>query len=801
MDDKFIKWFINEIPVLHEKGIVSEQTAKSLNDYYVKKLEDIVSQAANPAFTELTTVSEPLEKVSSAKAPAVKKSSKLSISVILTVVASVLISFGIISLIAYNWAAIPRLAKAITAILLLAGTQAGGLFLLKTGRAASPKIRESYSIFWALLFGGIVAFVSQIFKFTGDSTSFLLAWTISSILITFLFNAHTSFYFSLVLFILFIADSFNTNLALFIYPIFIALYCLIRKSQEKAKLIPLFILGAFVFLFRIGNLKLSENLLSLIFYFALFSIGFVCLRKKLPACKYTGLGILCVTALLGLFTEATDLLFRSAESKFPPSQIPELIIISVIILGLYLEGAVLPFCKKIKNKEGLGFTELLYLLPVILSLSLMFVPQTTYVFYAKLTEAGTLFISPYLIIVLFTTALYLLSAIKKDLCQWIFLGFLILESLNILHNKYFAPTLAYTFIVILLFTSGVFLLQEQFKLTKKSFWFLTILRAITALFYFITATLALNSNSALYQTSGIPLAMFGCYIPAAVFTLFLLALFAKQNSKSFLENLDIPLNLIFIAVIFAIANKCDSQKLSIVMEAGFIINLSAALVFIIYKKRFDYSSFILLGFFYYFQSILVNENYDSASGSSIFLLFALITIFVHLAGQLKKNDSMNKIAAIVSGFILFYETSLLNIFEKDSQNIFISFYQVAGIIVLSLAAVYLLYILIKRKQIFNPAIILLPAAIIVLTFIPDKFSILITFPLLFIFCLYYFYLAFKNDSLFVANVVTVYFGIMLMIRFFSAGYGLAAQGITLISMGILLLVMNILMTKRKESHE
>ena len=121
-------------------------------------------------------------------------------------------------------------------------------------------------------------------------------------------------------------------------------------------------------------------------------------------------------------------------------------------------------------------------------------------------------------------------------------------------------------------------------------------------------------------------------------------------------------------------------------------------------------------------------------------------------------------------------------------------------IIMGAVAVYYLLQLIKNKIFFNPAVFLTPVLVIVLTFVDDKFSVLLTFPVILVFCIYYFYLAYKNDSLKTANLSTIYFGLMLMIRFFSSGYGLSVQGITLISMGAILLIMNILMTKRREKN-
>ena len=94
-----------------------------------------------------------------------------------------------------------------------------------------------------------------------------------------------------------------------------------------------------------------------------------------------------------------------------------------------------------------------------------------------------------------------------------------------------------------------------------------------------------------------------------------------------------------------------------------------------------------------------------------------------------------------------------------------------------------------------------PIEVILLTNLSDKYSILLSLPVVLLFCVYYFYLAYKNNSLKIANLSTIYFGFTLMLRFFSSGYGLAIQGVTFIVMGILLLVMNIIMTKRREKNE
>ena len=265
MDKKYIEWFISEIPQLVGGRIISGRVANSLKAHYLRRLEElekaenpqVEEKSLRPEFSELTIpantpepvvqISEP-EKSQPAKIQKHKKTPKLSVSVILSVIAAVLIAFGIISLIAYNWAAIPRIAKATCAILLLVAAQTGGFILIKTGRAKNIKVREGYSIFWALLFGGIFAFILQIFKFSIDSHIFILTWAVSTIIITYLFSAYTTYYLSLLFSVLFLIFSWDSKVAFLIFPLCASLYVPARKSLPK--FIPLIILSIIFFILR-----------------------------------------------------------------------------------------------------------------------------------------------------------------------------------------------------------------------------------------------------------------------------------------------------------------------------------------------------------------------------------------------------------------------------------------------------------------------------------------------------------------------------------------------------------------------
>ncbi|MBP5463910.1 MAG: DUF2157 domain-containing protein, partial [Treponema sp.] len=134
------------------------------------------------------------------KPPLVQGCSVTSSPVLLSIIAAILIASGIISLIAYNWYAIPRMTKAISAFMLLLAVQAGGVFVsLETKRFAKPVWQEGVSLLWALLFGGVVAYISQVCRLPGNTAAFLLVWSSSSILLTYAMRSVSVFVLSLLL--------------------------------------------------------------------------------------------------------------------------------------------------------------------------------------------------------------------------------------------------------------------------------------------------------------------------------------------------------------------------------------------------------------------------------------------------------------------------------------------------------------------------------------------------------------------------------------------------------------------------
>ena len=1164
MEEKFIQWFIKEIPVLTEKGIISAQVAHSLNEYYINKLEELknppkiqaaqkqaeASKELDPAFTELTIQpsssarsekTESPEKAPSsapAKSP-VKKNTKVSVSVILSVIAGILISSGIISLIAYNWAAIPRLAKAITAILLLLATQITGFVFIKTGKAGQLKVRESYSIFWALLFGGIVAFVSQIFKFAGNTSTFLFIWALSSIIITWLFKAHTSYFLSLVLTICFCFSGVSSNFYFLIFLLIAALYFPARKV--KVKFIPLFVFAGIFFCFFLDETLMAGNIKNMIFMLILASTGFILFQKEITWKKYLGISLTGLSALGSIYLWKPYSSFNNPNPS--AGKVINLILAALITLGFLSEAIIIPVIKKIKARQLLSLDNLIYLIPFVIALNPLFITQAQIITKQNTDFWYRVFISPLSLTILFTEVLFVTASIKKLKSAWIFLGFLLLEALKITTEKNFCPTFyfiltsififtlgtilwknnftderenkycliaaralsavmlfiiafaarfpdldtkifnafkrpylillcylpaavfglfqlglfakrnlksfighldilinllfaviiyaaadtgnqsqirllvniwvalnfiysviaaikaeKYTLLIytglaliyffasyfylesritlmyfgtsVLLFVSGLILWKTRFSLTPLSKNILIIVRILAVIILFITNLLARNVDSLLYKNSGIdlfmlicftPAALFGlllfcsfarnniknfllnidiianllvtsvilciahsadngvilmtlqiitainlliscvyiirsgryeyafytlfaviylivvftslefsstilylistsalfisgtylwknnfesndnsktvllvskivslvlllgtavfaldqspvlfetsgitnyiliCFTPAAVFGLVLYGFFAFRNLRSFLYNLDIVINLIFVSVLYLIVHLCTPSAVLLALEIMLLVNFAAALAFVLLLAKKEAAVYFISGVLYYFIKLYFSGKSDYSV--NIILIFALISFFLHFYAQTQNVSAIKIISTLITGSILFYETALNHINEDYRYSVNWSIYSTVFLILCGLAAIYFLAQLIRKKILFNPAIFLAAPVVILLTRLNNKNSILLTLPLVLLFCIYYFYLAYKNDSLKTANLSTIYFGLTLMIRFFSSGYGLATQGITFIVMGILLLVMNILMTKRRERHE
>lgn len=220
MDTYHVFWLLDELKVLVRNGVISEETARKMADYYASRPDSETlsgaassewdgaqpSHAAQPSHTAQPSHASPVP-VSRENPGKIKVFRKhipsftvASIPVILSVIAAVLIAAGVISLSAYNWNAIPRTVKAFFAFVLLLAVQSCGVIVsLREKMFSKASWREGVAVLWSLMFGGVVAFISQICRLPGDTVSFLLVWSVSSVMLTYAMRSLGAFIISLIL--------------------------------------------------------------------------------------------------------------------------------------------------------------------------------------------------------------------------------------------------------------------------------------------------------------------------------------------------------------------------------------------------------------------------------------------------------------------------------------------------------------------------------------------------------------------------------------------------------------------------
>ena len=205
MNMTYINWLLGELKVLVQKGVITQDVSNKISCYYKQEYEQQVAetQIQNTVEKPQSSSDDSIYKqINSRSKTSSKKQSYIRVEhipVLLSIIAGVLISAGVISLIAYNWHVIPRTVKAAVAFVLLLAVQAFGCTVFfRKSLSEKAHLRELASLVWALLFGGLVAFISQICRLPGNTSGFVFIWAVSSILLTYSFKSIATFFIALV---------------------------------------------------------------------------------------------------------------------------------------------------------------------------------------------------------------------------------------------------------------------------------------------------------------------------------------------------------------------------------------------------------------------------------------------------------------------------------------------------------------------------------------------------------------------------------------------------------------------------
>ncbi|MFH1094457.1 MAG: DUF2157 domain-containing protein [Candidatus Omnitrophota bacterium] len=152
MSSRNLRWLYQELPVLVNKDIISQQNAERIKQYYGKTSE------------------------------AGKKKTFL---IVCSVLGALLIGLGIISLIAYNWEQLSRPLRAALSLAPLAiGIVLTGWALVK--EHATQGFREATATFLTLMVGASISLISQTYNISGELQSFILIWMMLSVPLVYL---------------------------------------------------------------------------------------------------------------------------------------------------------------------------------------------------------------------------------------------------------------------------------------------------------------------------------------------------------------------------------------------------------------------------------------------------------------------------------------------------------------------------------------------------------------------------------------------------------------------------------------
>ena len=132
---------LKDIPELIRAGIISEETADKINDYYSNK----------------------------------SRNSPNRLFIVFGIFGAILVALGIILLVAHNWDDLSRTTKSFFAFLpLIVGQILCAFVLIK--KPGSVAWRESASAFLFFSVGACISLISQIYNIPGNLSSFLLTW-------------------------------------------------------------------------------------------------------------------------------------------------------------------------------------------------------------------------------------------------------------------------------------------------------------------------------------------------------------------------------------------------------------------------------------------------------------------------------------------------------------------------------------------------------------------------------------------------------------------------------------------------
>ena len=757
MNEFHTDWLFRQLPVLVEKDVLTEESAEKIKSYYENQKEIAQAEAKSRA-----------EELKAAQKIRVSK----RIPVILSVLSAILIAGGIISLIAYNWAAISRLSKTFAAIFMLVVSQSSAVYLGFFKKNVSSRTKEAFSLFWALLFGALVAFISQIYRFPSDSAGFLLVWSLSSILITYIFKSSATFILSLIQIFAYMTVAWNGNLTFFYLLLALIAPFALQKESTNWQKYTIFCFSAVLFAPMIFRLPSEPcRILFCSSYSALFS-AFIIRKKK----NFRFVASLCLFMLALIFVSMiSDSDFSPIISFSENGNLFEHILTYFVAGILILVSLGIPLWRNFFKKEKIGISLSLVFVPLIFPPVIFLHNQNPRIAFSVFT------LCPLVFSVIF--------ALKDKSSNFLsILGFsalcVIVKCANfgfsLLNLSFFA-----------FFLISLLLLREKILPTKIKSVIFILLRIFIATIFVSFYIFARNYDFSLEISVGKRLCTdLILFLPQLIFSIASIFYLAKKQIVKIFSIFDIFLNLtVLILMEFLVFSPFVTDFLLAFCNFMILLNATFATIRYILFKKAD--------FFPYFALALVQAfvicSFNGTESDFLWTMTAILFLF-HLFGRFSDFQKVSKIFSAVSsavnGILFCIESVGAEIFTQNPlptnalSAIYITF--LFGLCVLLCVG------LVRKKEIFNIAMIFHTSL-----FFSEKSLQILALPALTLFCLYYFVRAYKENSAKKANFTAVYFTAVLMIRFFTLGYGLVSQGLSLISLGIALLLINRFLRKKQ----
>lgn len=472
MNAAYINWLLEELKVLVQKGVITQDVSKKISSYYRYEYERQVSETqirstvGNSEPTVTSSNSSIYQQINSRAKSSSKKVPDIRaehIPVLLSIIAGILISAGVISLIAYNWNVIPRTLKAVVAFVLLLAVQSFGcIVFLKKSLYEKAHFRELASVVLSLLFGGSVAFISQICRLPGNASGFVFIWAVSSILLTYSFKSIATFFIALVQICSYAIVCRTSGGAIAGFYLLFATLVPFAWAKKYTMRIML-VIAAFMLAVVIEKCIPGLWIVCSVSYAVLcFVIGQI--RKDEFIINSSAIGLCILLQVLSINSLWRDIGWQHFRlSYFYIGSILD----CVLALCLTVTAIALPVIPVLRRKTKVSYT-LIY--PFC-----AFVVALLYIIYSCATSAfqEKSLLAPTVMVCLFSTMFFVhvVYAETKKLFSWILLGFVVTSSMAAQFEN-----LIFAIAVFVIMLEGIILYR-----TKKDFYVRLLCFAIFAL--------------------------------------------------------------------------------------------------------------------------------------------------------------------------------------------------------------------------------------------------------------------------------------------------------------------------------